>query len=71
MPAPVGLPKQGHQAGLPQSRIRLDRAERCPAEIAAPAEVDWPLIDGEHAPNLIRSLSALLAVTGGRGEQAR
>ncbi len=32
------------------------------AEIAASAGFDWLLIDGEHAPNDIRSIAAQLAV---------
>lgn len=37
-------------------------ADPYPAEIAATAGFDWLLIDGEHAPNDVRSISAQLAV---------
>ncbi|MCA3446312.1 MAG: HpcH/HpaI aldolase/citrate lyase family protein [Rhodobacter sp.] len=67
MPAPINLLKQHLQAGLPQYGIWLGLADPYPAEIAATAGFDWLLIDGEHAPNDIRSLSAQLAVIEGRG----
>jgi 4-hydroxy-2-oxoheptanedioate aldolase len=67
MPAPVNLLKQRLQAGVPQYGLWLGLADPYAAEIAATAGFDWLLIDGEHAPNDIRSLSAQLAVIEGRG----
>jgi len=67
MSAPVNLLKKRLQAGVPQNGLWLGLADPYAAEIAATAGFDWLLIDGEHAPNDIRSLSAQLAVIEGRG----
>jgi 2-keto-3-deoxy-L-rhamnonate aldolase RhmA len=45
----------------------LGLADPYAAEIAARAGFDWLLIDGEHAANDIRSLSAQRAVIEGKG----
>lgn len=47
--------------------IWLGMADPYAAEIAATSGFDWLLIDGEHAPNDIRSISAQLAVIEGKG----
>jgi 4-hydroxy-2-oxoheptanedioate aldolase len=40
------------------------------AEISAGAGFDWLLLDGEHAPNDLRSITAQLQVLAGRGSHA-
>jgi 4-hydroxy-2-oxoheptanedioate aldolase len=67
MPAPVNLLKQRLQAGKVLHGIWLGMADAYAAEIAATAGFDWLLIDGEHAPNDIRSISSQLAVIGQGG----
>lgn len=50
-------------AGRPQLGLWLSMADPYLAEVSATAGFDWLLIDGEHAPNDIRStLAALQAV---------
>ena len=50
-------------AGQPQVGLWLSMADPYLAEVSATAGFDWLLIDGEHAPNDIRStLAALQAV---------
>ena len=50
-------------AGQPQIGLWLSMADAYLAEVAATAEFDWLLIDGEHAPNDLRStLAALQAI---------
>lgn len=52
-------------AGQPQIGLWLSMAEPYLAEVAATARYDWLLIDGEHAPNDLRStLAALQAIQG-------
>lgn len=67
MPAPVNLLKQRLQAGTVQYGLWLGLADPYSAEVASSAGFDWLLIDGEHAPNDIRSISAQLAVIDGQG----
>jgi len=67
MPAPLNTLKARLAAGEVTYGIWLGLAEPYTAEIAASAGFDWLLIDGEHAPNDIRSLSAQLAVIDGTG----
>ena len=67
MPAPTNLLKQRLQEGQALFGIWLGLADPSAAEIAATAGFDWLLIDREHAPNDIRSLSAQLAVIEGKG----
>jgi 4-hydroxy-2-oxoheptanedioate aldolase len=66
MPAPVNQLKQRLLAGEVLHGIWLGMADSYAAEMAASAGFDWLLIDGEHAPNDIRSLSAQLAVVAPR-----
>lgn len=67
MPAPENHLKRRLKAGEVVHGIWLGLADPYCAEIAATAGFDWLLIDGEHAPNDIRSLSAQLAVIDGKG----
>lgn len=67
MPAPLNRLKSRLAAGEILHGLWLGMAESYAAEIAATADFDWLLIDGEHAPNDIRSLSAQLAVIDGKG----
>lgn len=62
MPAPINSLKQRLAAKDTLHGIWLGLADSYSAEIADTAGFDWLLIDGEHAPNDIRSLSAQLAV---------
>lgn len=67
MPAPLNTLKKRLAAGEVTHGVWLGLADAYCAEIAATADFDWLLIDGEHAPNDIRSLSAQLAVIEGKG----
>lgn len=67
MPAPVNRLKADLAAGRVLHGIWLGLADPYAAEIAATAGFDWLLIDGEHAPNDIRSMSAQIAVIDGKG----
>ncbi len=67
MPAPVNTLKHRLARGEVLHGIWLGMADPYAAEIAATAGFDWLLIDGEHAPNDIRSLSAQLAVIANKG----
>ncbi len=67
MPAPENTLKTRLAEGRESFGIWLGLADAYTAEIAATAGFDWLLIDGEHAPNDIRSLSAQLAVIDGTG----
>jgi len=62
MPAPENLLKRRLAAGEVLHGLWVGLAEAYPAEIAATAGFDWLLIDGEHAPNDLRSIAAQLAV---------
>lgn len=65
MPAPINPLKARLTEGAVLHGIWLGLADPYAAEIAATADFDWLLIDAEHAPNDIRSLSAQLAVIRG------
>lgn len=67
MPAPVNALKHRLAEGQVLHGLWLGLAEPYAAEIAATASFDWLLIDGEHAPNDIRSLAAQVAVIDGKG----
>lgn len=58
MPAPVNSFKAALKAGRPQIGLWLALANSYTAEICGNAGFDWLLIDSEHAPNDIRSLTA-------------
>ncbi len=64
MPAPKNLFKEKLAAGERQIGCWLSMAEEYMAEISATAGFDWLLIDGEHAPNDLRSISRQLQVIG-------
>ncbi|HTM77586.1 MAG TPA: 4-hydroxy-2-oxoheptanedioate aldolase, partial [Devosia sp.] len=63
MPAPLNTFKAALLEGRPQIGLWLGFAEPYLADLSARAGFDWLLIDGEHAPNDIRSmLSQLQAI---------
>ncbi|GGA25941.1 aldolase/citrate lyase family protein [Neptunicoccus cionae] len=66
MPAPKNTFKQALKDGDPQIGCWLGLADPYIAEISAGAGFDWLLIDGEHAPNDLRSIVAQLQVIAGR-----
>ena len=61
MPAPHNALKHRLAAGEVLHGCWVGMADPYSAEIAATCGFDWLLIDGEHAPNDIRSLSAQVA----------
>ena len=67
MPAPQNQLKRRLAAGETLYGCWLGLAGAYTAEIAATAGFDWLLIDGEHAPNDVPSLSAQLAAVRGSG----
>ena len=60
MPAPRNRFKAALKAGQPQIGLWLGLADSYAAELSAGAGFDWLLIDGEHAPNDLRSVLAQL-----------
>ncbi|MGJ8529599.1 4-hydroxy-2-oxoheptanedioate aldolase [Maritalea sp.] len=62
MPAPINTFKQALKDGRPQIGCWLGLADPYAAEISGTAGFDWLLIDGEHAPNDLRSTLAQLQV---------
>lgn len=62
MPAPLNPLKHRLAAGETLHGCWLGMADPYAAEMAATCGFDWLLIDGEHAPNDIRSTLAQLAV---------
>lgn len=58
MSAPVNTFKHNIQRGIPQLGCWIAMGDAYVAEMTATAGFDWLLIDGEHAPNDIRSISA-------------
>lgn len=62
MPVPENLLKKRLAAGEVVYGAWLGMGEAYAAEMAVTAGFDWLLIDGEHAPNDVRSLSAQVAV---------
>ena len=56
MPAPTNPFKQALIQGKPQIGCWMSFAEPVTAEIMGTAGFDWLVIDGEHAPNDIRSI---------------
>lgn len=67
MPAPVNTFKQALKAGRPQLGCWIGLADAYAAEIAATAGFDWLLVDGEHAPNDLRSILDQVRVIEGFG----
>ncbi len=66
MPAPRNLFKHAIAKGELQLGCWLGLADPYIAEISAGAGFDWLLIDGEHAPNDLRSIVAQLQVIAAR-----
>ncbi|MDH4564755.1 4-hydroxy-2-oxoheptanedioate aldolase [Pseudomonas sp. BN411] len=60
MDLPINTFKQRLQSGQPQIGLWLGLADAYCAELAANAGFDWLLLDGEHAPNDLRTLLAQL-----------
>ncbi len=67
MAAPVNTLKHRLAKGEMVNGIWLATGEPYLAEVAATAGFDWLLIDGEHAPNDLRSISAQLAIVRASG----
>lgn len=70
MPAPRNHFKHAIAKGELQLGCWLGLADPYVAEISAGAGFDWLLIDAEHAPNDLRSITAQLQVIAGRGPSA-
>ena len=70
MPAPLNTFKAAIANGELQLGCWLGLADPYIAEISAGAGFDWLLIDGEHAPNDLRSITAQLQVIAGRKSHA-
>jgi 4-hydroxy-2-oxoheptanedioate aldolase len=69
MTTPTNPFKAALAQGRPQIGLWLSMAEPYLAEVSATAGFDWLLIDGEHAPNDVRStLAALQAVAPYRSQ---
>ena len=60
MKTPVNLFKQALKEKRPQIGLWMGLAQAYSAEICALAGFDWLVIDGEHAPNDLRSIQAQL-----------
>ncbi|WP_170406830.1 aldolase/citrate lyase family protein [Ruegeria arenilitoris] len=67
MPAPKNTFKAALRAGQPQIGCWVGMANAYTAEIAATAQFDWLLVDGEHAPNDLRSILEQMQVIEGSG----
>jgi len=65
--APENLFKANLRAGKPQIGLWLGLANAYTAELCAGAGFDWLLIDGEHAPNDVRSILAQLQAVAAYG----
>mgnify|MGYP000435017554 FL=1 len=65
MQTPRNLFKQALSEGRAQIGLWLGLANAYSAEICALAGFDWLLIDGEHAPNDLRSIQAQLQTIAG------
>lgn len=71
MQTPINPFKLALQNRQPQIGLWLGLADSYPTEICAGAGFDWLLIDGEHAPNDLRSmLQQLQTIAGYPGVQA-
>ena len=64
-PTPTNAFKQGLRGSSCQIGLWLSLANPYSAEVCALAGFDWVLIDGEHAPNDLRSILAQLHVLAG------
>ncbi|KAA8390656.1 4-hydroxy-2-oxoheptanedioate aldolase [Acetobacter tropicalis] len=70
MPAPVNEFKKALRSGECQFGLWVALANAYTAEICAGAGYDWLLIDGEHAPNDIRSIMSQLQAIEGSSSHA-
>jgi 4-hydroxy-2-oxoheptanedioate aldolase len=70
MPAPRNIFKASLLAGKQLAGCWLTLADGYAAEIAGRAGFDWCLIDGEHAPNDVRSILAQLQTLAGTDTNA-
>lgn len=70
MPAPHNPFKAALKAGKLQLGCWLGLADPYVAEISASAGFDWLLVDGEHAPNDLRSITTQLQVIAGSESHA-
>ncbi len=70
MPSPENTFKSAMAARQQQIGCWLSFADIGAAELMATAGFDWLVIDGEHAPNDIRSIRDQLIAVQGRGTQA-
>ncbi len=66
----ANLFKQALAAGRPQIGLWLALANDYTAELAATAGFDWLLVDGEHAPNDVRSILGQLQTIAAYPSQA-
>jgi len=62
MPAPINIFKQRLAKGETLIGCWLGLADPYVAEVSTTAGFDWLLIDGEHAPNDLRSITAQLQI---------
>jgi len=70
MPAPLNTLKHRLAAGEVLYGCWLGLADAYAAQISASAGFDWLLIDGEHAPNALRSILAQLTAIAAGGATA-
>ena len=70
MPAPHNAFKKALKTGDLQIGCWLGLADPYVADISASAGFDWVCVDGEHAPNDLRSITAQLQVIAARGTPA-
>ena len=67
MQTPINTFKQALQQGRPQIGLWLGLADAYVSELLAGTGYDWLLVDGEHAPNDLRStLGQLQAIDSAR-----
>ena len=67
MQTPINTFKQALQQGRPQIGLWLGLADAYVSELLAGTGYDWLLVDGEHAPNDLRStLAQLQAISSAR-----
>lgn len=66
MPAPINSFKAALATGTPQIGLWLALANPVSTDLCANAGFDWLLIDGEHAPNDIRSMLSQAQIIGNR-----
>lgn len=70
MPAPTNMFKQRLKQGELVIGCWAGFADPYPTELMATAGFDWLVIDGEHAPNDLKSITAQLQVLEGKHSEA-